>query len=469
MAKDEEPRQYEGRPLQFGDLSSEGQEVVNANMRQWGKAKTNTPIVRKKLREAASRAKETISDPNTPTAKRESAERTLKKKESAQVALRSVAPTLVNADVTLESASNRRVSLVRASARRAEAEAPQGLGGGSRLRAAGVGWYFDHRSDINKFADTHGIDQDRLLTAAAVMSPQNSPDNEKAAASALAQLHASNPTLTLSAKAKKHLKINSNTIDYASLTPEQAGKLGTPELRQHVSGVDTDVLERLAKGGTHENVAKAIHVIRGNISTDDAIDPHSSPKVWSYRDSIRRAVPNSAVHQEYLSRADNALFQIPGQQRLDLFGLKDSREGILSPTKTTAEDTWQGAISSGQQMESVPVKGSVHPVSPAKFVASEKTMTDQISKTAVIRGKKRSAIADPKIGPTALTHAWHNEATIRSAQQLSDSSGEIIPSVLPQEVGWTEGRRVAGKDDSYKNLNKSQFGGPSQGTQLSLF
>jgi hypothetical protein len=454
--KQREPKPYDGRPLQFSDLSEQGQQIMSSQMAEVGLAKTGVPIARERIQGTIDRAQTTIDDPKSSADKVKSASRTLKKAESSKQNLDAIQDTLRDEEVTLDTAAQNRIDLTRGSAERAVREAPSGLGGGSRLRAAGATWYFDHHQELKDHADRHGIETDRLITASSVMSPQNSPENEKAAASALAELHSSNPTLGFSKKAQKALGVG-GSVSYSDLTSQQAGKLGAVELRDHIEGVDVNVLERQAKGGAHKEVSKAIDVIRGNTSVDDAINPHSSPKVWSYNDSIAKAVPGNDAHQEYLSRADNTLFQIPGQQRLDLHGLKDSKEGILSPTKSTAEDTWQGALSSRQQLEAVPVPGSVHAVSPAKFVASDSSYTGRVGKTAEVDGKNKSALPDAQIGATALVHAWHNEATIRSAQQLSDSSGEIVPSVLPQATGWTEGRRVAKKDPDYRKLNTGQF------------
>lgn len=445
MAK-EKQKAPDDRPLQYSDLTTEGQKVINKQMEDTGRAKSNAKEVRAHLEQTHERAvaKGTESGANTA----EKAERSLN-------ALRGIESRLKNGRVTLGAASNRRVQLARAGARRAEREAPEGLGGGSRLRAAGAGWYYDHRGDLNKIASEHGIHEDAIVTASAVMSPMNSPENEKAAVGALAHLHSNNPTLSFSKKAQKDLGVGASA-QFKDLTDDQAARLSDTSLRDHITGVDRSVLENYSKGGTKGNIVKAVGVIRGNIEHDKAIDPHSSPKVWSYRDSIQKAKPGTAEHHEYMDRADNALFQTPGQQRLDLWGLKDSKEGMLSPTKTTAEDTWQGAISSGQQLESVKVPGNKHGISPAKVVASDKAFTDRVSKTVELNGQRVSAHDDPRIKRESLVHAYHNEATIRAAGQMSKESGEIIPSVLAQETGWTEARRVAGKDDTYAARQSSK-------------
>lgn len=464
MAKEKE-RAPEGRPLQFSDLSDTGKSVVQEQMNKTGKAKTNAQTVRSKLESTLEKAE----------AKGDAGEEAAGKARQRIAALDAVEPRLKDKNITLRTATNRRVSLARAGVQRAEREAPEGLGGGSRLRAVGAGWYYDHRADLDAIAAEHGLDEEAFVTASAVMSPQNSPDKEKAAAAALAHLHSKNPLLTFSPTAQRHLGVGA-TARFSDLTNEQAAGVGTADLRSHIGGVDESVLLDLAKGGTKGNVTQAVGIIRGTIDHRTAIDPHSAPKVWSYRDSILKAKPGTAEHQEYLSRADNVLFQIPGQQRLDLWGLKDSTEGMLSPTKTTAEDTWQGSITSGQQMESVKVPGSKHGQSPAKVVASDKAFTDLVGKTVQRDGKRVSAHADPRISPTSLVHAYHNEATIRAAQIMGRASGEIVPSVLAQEVPWTEVRRVAGKDEPYaaraaakKTPKLRKLRPTDEGYQFSLF
>lgn len=441
---------YDKRPIQYSDLSAEGKGVLDSNMADWGKAKSGAKEVRSSLKGSLDRATSASEDASLPEKKRESATRTKEKVEKSLSALERVEPHLKDANVTIATARNRRTTLVKQSADRAKREAPEGLGGGSKLRAAGAGWYFDHRNDLNSIAEEHGLDQEMVVTGSAVMSPNNSPSNEKAAIAALAHLHKNNPTLSFAPKAQKAMGLKSSSANFGDLSSHQASLLSNADLRDHISGVDSSVLKNLSRGGINQNIAKAVDVLRDKVHPDDAIDPHSSPKVWSYRDSIRKSQPGTAVHEEYLGRAQTALFEMPGQQRMDLFGLKGSTEGILSPTKSTAEDTWQGAISSGQQYASIG-SGSKKS-SPAKFVASDKASTDRIKKTTVINGKTQSVIRDGRIGANAAVHAWHNEATIQSASQMSRRSGEIIPATLPQEVGWTEARRRAGKDDAYTSF-----------------
>jgi len=190
--------------------------------------------------------------------------------------------------------------------------------------------------------------------------------------------------------------------------------------------------------------------LRGETPTHEAIDPHTSSKVWSYHEAIKNAKPGTAVHEEYLTRAQTALHEMPGQQTMDLYGIRHSTEGILNPKGHTAEDTWMNAVSSGQQMEGL--SAGRHVVSPAKVVGSEKSIVT-VPKTGIVKGEKVPIHPSPHVTGEGIRHAWNNDATIRAAEQLSKATDVQVPSVLAQETSWTEARRVAGKDEEYAPRN----------------
>lgn len=466
----------ESAPVQHHHLDSAGKDVLNGLMGNWGRAATNAEGAREKGVAALDKATQRHETAATPKEK-DVAKRSMRKHGAAINALDTVKPALKDRSVSLRSATKARTDLVRGSADRARVESQpdldgegepirgSGLGGGSRLRAAGVGWYYDHHSHLAGVSESTGVDKDRVITASAVMSPMNSPANELSAVGALAHLHTHDPELSLSPTARRSLGVKSRSIRFSALSESQAASIGDPELRSHITGVDADVLGNVAKGGTRENVAKAIGVLRGSVAPEEAINPHSSAKVWGYRDSIQQAVPGTAEHEEYMTRANTALFEMPGQQTMDLFGLRGSREGMFDPKKNTAEDTWQNAISSGQQLEGI--NAGRHDISPAKFVGSDKAMTT-MGKT--LEGV--SAHPSGAIGAESLRHAWNNEATIRSARQLSRGTDVNVPNTVAQEVAWTEARRRAGKDPAYQEINSrlSHFNAgakkpdPNQGT-----
>ena len=99
-------------------------------------------------------------------------------------------PHVHDEPVSIARASRRRVGLFQDAASRMHEE--------GRESPRGTGWYFEHRADLNETARKHGMDEQTIVTASAVMSPSNSPDNEKKAVAALAHAHSTNPRLTFS-------------------------------------------------------------------------------------------------------------------------------------------------------------------------------------------------------------------------------------------------------------------------------
>jgi hypothetical protein len=320
----------------------------------------------------------------------------------------------------------------------------------------GSGWYFSHHADIKAHADKHGFPVEKAITASAVMSPTNSPDNEKAAVAALMDAH-KNHTVHMTPELHQHLSKStgitpsSSTIgrevSFNELHPEHVAAVsGTKMMGKVKTGAN---LTDMGRGGTKENIVKAVNVLRGNVHHDEAIDPHSSPKVWSYNNAARNAVPSGAVHEEYLTRVHHVLGggQAKGHQPLDLFGLRSSNAGILDPKGHTAEDTWQNTQTFGQPNHQLPgTKTNV-----AKHVASDKGLGLDIPKAAPVGpgGKSVSASPDARVGSSSLMHAYNNEATVRAAAKLSKGTGVELPAVAAQEIGWTEIRRSHGKDPAY--------------------
>jgi hypothetical protein len=217
----------------------------------------------------------------------------------------------------------------------------------------------------------------------------------------------------------------------------------------------------MAKGGVKGNVTKAIKVLRGDTPHEDAIDPHSSPKVWSYHQAIKNSEPGTPEHEEFMTRMDVATRR-PGQSRLDLFGLAHSQEGILSSAHPTAEDTWMQAISSGQQLQTVTtgLTGKAGQQSPAKFTVGEggTALDKQLRSGTVVRGGS----------PSSVMHAWQSHATEMAARQLGERAGEHVPAVGVQAMAWTEARRQAGggKDAPYESRIESFHAGHSPALAL---
>lgn len=416
-------------PVQYSNFDAPGRRALDPLMQGMGRAASRAASARRLYGDAIAAA----TSSNSPAAGR-----TAKKNEQALERLAVVEPHLTNRRVTLDSAASNRTGLVRRGVERSRRD-------GTGLEGAGAGWYFEHRRGLNQTASQFKMDESRVVKASALMSPQNAPENERRAVHALAQLHAENPELHFNEKTRKSLGLKADKMRYSDLTPDQASKIGSPKHRAGITGVHEDVLKGVASGGGWKNVAKAIHTLRGG---DYEISPSTSPKVWSYHEAIQNARPDTPEHMEYMTRARTALHEMPGQQTMDLFGLRHSREGILNPGGHTAEDTWMNAISSGQKLEGT--QAGRHVISPAKVVGTEKPF--------VGTGKSHNGVSvhpSPAATAEGVRHAWNNEATIRSARQLSEGTDVMVPSVLAQETAWTEGRREARKDKEYENRGRA--------------
>lgn len=434
------------RPLQYTDIDAPGRKALGGIMNKWGKAKTNMEQSRSTVFHAHAAAEGRAQAATTPEQSAVAA-RSIKKQTHAATRFDLVTPHLRDANVSLGSAASARTQLAQGSTKRTSAD-----DSASPLRDSGAGWYFEHRKALNKTAETHDIPQAHVVAASAVMSPLNSPENERNAIESLAHLHSKNPELTFDAKSRKSLGIKSKSAKFSDLTSEQASMVGSPQIRKGITGVHPDVLRGVASGGPNTNIAKAVDVLRGNVKPEEAINPRSSAKVWSYHNATKNATPGGAVHEEYLTRAQTALHEIPGQQTMDLFGLRHSTEGILDPKGHTAEDTWMNAVSSGQPLKGV--EGGRHLISPAKVVGSEKSFTDA--------PKTHEGVSVHPASKESIRHAWNNQATINSAKALSKGTDVQVPSVLSQETSWTEGRRVAGKDPEYNKARTGSIKPPSE-------
>lgn len=369
------------RAIQYSDFDRQGQGAVRNIMREQGNVASH-------LGAAVATARAAADNPgNTSDVRHKNDIKAQKLEQSA--------PYVSDKPITLQGASNRRVQHFENGIQRSRAEGVD----------SGAGWYFDHHAAFAESAEAHGETLYRSATAGAMMSPQNSPDNERAATEA-------------------HL----------------ARRAGNPHNEKDLN-----------RTGVGTNLKKAEAFLDGGPD----IDPLGGPKIHSYRGATVNATTDSPVHDEYMARVNHAANvisgdQVKGQQRLDLHGLMDSREGILNPAGNTAEDTWMNAITYGQDLGTT-LPGSKTNV--GKLVGSDKKLALDIPK------KDSEGVSVHPAGPvgsSAVLHAYNNEATIRAARKVgemtdtTDSQGRSnLPAVAMQEVSWTEARRVANKDPEY--------------------
>lgn len=414
------------RATQWDDLSPKSRQVVAQNVRDSGRQRDALDLNISRLKAASQRAD---VKPATVT-----------KNKRLAGNLETLRPQIQNVNITPTSAARARENLF--------TDAESRMSGEGRQYPRGYGWYFEHHGAIAGAAQQHGFDTQRAIAASGTMSPQNSPENERAALTELMKIHASNPTVNVTSQGAKFLGLKRGTsqVNAHDLNDEQIGKLGAAKYRQHIQvngGVDQ---VQLSRGGAHGQIAKASGVLRGQAAGEavpalhDIANPRTSAKIHSYLTNISGSVPGSGVHDEYMARYQDR--RNPTQGRLDLHGLKNSTAGVLNPKGPTAEDTWMNSFSTGQ---SVKATGRA---SLAKTIGSMKDMLG-VGRRASINGKQVSVDADPSTSNEALRHAYNNHATHLAAQHLSKSMETKMPAVAAQEVPWVEGRIQAGKDPAF--------------------
>jgi hypothetical protein len=354
----------------------------------------------------------------------------------------------------------------------------------------------------------------KAITATTALSPQNDPETELKGGAAL---------LDMVGNQRKHtVRI---TPELRQHTAARIAKMGGPEIPKEWEGKDVRIsrlhsshiasiassnvplrktqpvqstanFDALGALRRADEIKKGVEHLRGERSEEKTIDPHSSPKVWSYKESTKNSVPGSKTHLEYLARGMD--YQAKGPEGVqaseatpagfreeapaerlartrahveagaageegfgsarhalashratmatlgqgppslpDIRPMRRSQEGVLSHEAHTAEDTWQQAISTRQTPRSFGASSVAKTVASTEGLASEKQMT----KTA----KSGATVApDPRIGGNALNHAINNYATRLAARHLH------LPATMVQETGWTEERIQADKDPGYR-------------------
>lgn len=442
MARQQRDVPPEGRAVQWRDLGTHQRRIVSDNMRDAG---INLPQT---AADAAVKFRAAQADPTKSAERRKLA-------GVKATALENVQPELKSQPVTLQRAANSRERLYN---RGIEDRAAANPDDSHQVIPTGAGWYFDHHRQIADSATRHGFPHDWAIAASGVMSPQNSPENERAAVHAIMDANA-NHKVEVTPEVHQHLAKNGidvsqhlgQTVHFDQLPVGSVAHLSSGNIRDKVN--TTADLHQVARGGTKQNIVKAEKVLAGEIAPQDAVNPHSAPKVWSYVHNTLQAVPNSPTHVEFMGRIHQDAMVRRGhidaqQQSLDLYGMGEKRGGhLLSPESHTVEDTWQNAASFDQPKTTVgtgrtsvfKAAGSMDATYP---VAGVKTRVNE-------EGTRESAFRHPDVGAAALTHAFNNRATQKAAEQLGRQSGTTLPPAAVQEVGWVQMRKDAGKDPEW--------------------
>lgn len=423
----------DGRIMQWPDLTRQGQQITEDNLRAVGQA------MPQRVSTAIDKAKTSKS----------------KKAVQTRRALEAVQPHIRPEPVSLQRAANSRQRLFEDARLRRQATTDNP----HNVIPEGADWYFEHHARITVDANRLGFPGKQARYASAQMSPMNAPENERAAIRAIMDAH-TNRSLQVTPTVSRHLAKKGidvsehvgKTVPYSNLPTGVLGELSGPKIWGKVK-TDAD-LENVALGGIKENIHKAEAVALGHIDPDQAIINQktgavTASKVGSYSHVIDESVPGSAEHVEFMGRVHHdALVRAghisPHQQAFDLYGLANKQfpQGhILGPESHTVEDTWQNAVTFNQPKELVG-QTSVFKAggSGAQYPPSGlKVLRDQEGKQI------GSAHPDPRVGDAMLLHAFNNRATQKAAEQMGRQTQTQMPPTAVQGAVWTEARRQAGK------------------------
>lgn len=334
-------------------------------------------------------------------------------------------------------------------------------------------WYFGHNRRITEVANQHGMDPNKVISASAAMSPQNGPDNEFRAVSAMADAKANGRKVTA---------VNDVTDKDGGVVMKAGSsrKLSSmsPQDMQHVTGASNKKNIKVAEGfdvagyrsgGT--NRKEGVKTL--NDPDYNAVDNMSTAKVKLYDQAIRESKPDTPLHAEYEARfgdqaaargvrqgreADAAagktgpetLRGVP--DRVDMYGLmgrgSDNNPSdpmhdhpILGSRGTAVPDTWVSGILSGQQMHDTPESSS-----PAKLAGSQTKSTSSSAKGSTFRSPANVPEGGKKLTGNA---AWGMAAVdaIQGAATMArePESQTNIPPVMMQEMTWTHERSQVAK------------------------
>lgn len=415
-------------PLRWEDLTGTQQKGVAKEISRIGKG-TRTNVT------------ETIAT-NERLAETSSTAAGRKKASHKAQAMREVEPHLRDKPITLKGATQRRIDSVHRAVDHAREH-------GEAL--PGAGWYFQHRDQIMSGAE--GFDAHTASAAAAALSPGKDPkQDELPAVHGLMELHRGDHTITANGQTRKVSDIPSQELSDLVTTAkaERAAEArGSTAPRTVTSSMDDlHVAGRAHAHSTH----KAIKTLRGEVAPERANDPVTGPKTASYARAIHHSESGTPEHLDYMGIAHHMAHGDPNQGMLQYSrpvpGERISQDSPLSPDHDTAEDTWMQAISSGQKAHAVGSNstGNARHYSPAKRAVDGPADPNKLlARPAGIAG-------DTSISRQGAAHAFNNKATRDAAKALSPVShnqhGEAIdvPSILVQEVAWTQFRRDAHGD-----------------------
>lgn len=315
-------------------------------------------------------------------------------------------------------------------------------------------WYFGHNRRITRVADAAGTDADRTISAAATMSPQNGPDNEFRAVSAM----------TDAITNRRQINVNGRRRTMVSMTPDEVQEATSADNADNVKVAKGFDIEGFRHAGTNRRLGWETLLGRKN-----GVAEMQTAKVPLYDQAIRYSKPDTPLHAEYearfgdqldarrvnRARAADAAAGRTGPEtlhgvmdRVDLYGLMGRGSDddpsdpihdhkILGTRGIAVPDTWMAALMSGQELEDMP--GSP---SPAKLAASQTPSTSANIPNTTFMGPTEAE----RSGGKGLTGnaAWGMAAVeaMQGAAVLAREPGSQtnIPPVMIQEMTWVHGR-----------------------------
>jgi len=412
-------------PYQWEDMPRSARSGTSAEVNRIGKnTKSNVASSVEKLR----------ATENNPS---NGSENRIKSGKKADV-LENIQSTFVDKPITMAGATSRRVGAF---------ERARGYARSESASLPGASWYFGHSDEVK--AATPGINFPAAAAASASLSPGKDPKvDELPALGALSAIQTGDHTVT----------VGKETQAARNLSPQQLAAHLTTAAGENSKKLDRTVTSSYQDfhigGRPHENMtARGISALRGDVPPHEVNNPVSGPKTSSYfRDILHAGEATTEERTDYESISHHLVKGQQGQGMLMFSQPTDSnisKDSILSPDHDTAEDTWMQGLSSGQKLQATMDGKSF---SPAKRAVDK-------GGPGEMNVLKKAANLPTEIDSVSAVHAFNNKATRKAAAETDTGTfnqhGEEInvPSVMMQEVAWTQARREAGGDAPF---NKQQ-------------
>lgn len=383
------------------------------------------------------------------------------KASRAARSLREYGRVIRDKPITMQRAATRRTDLM--------GDAIVGARSSGATNPRGWGWYYEHREGVDLAAPN--VSPEIRSAASAGMSPQADPKTGE-----LPDLKSVHDALQDPYAVRTVKRADSPDRKKAM---EAAGVVGGQELKVSEATTQELITTDIGKG-VMQNLGRGIGAIRGELSPEEV---NRAPKTKTYQDAILDAVPFTDVsvpvdelragegwtpeRLDYMQIGSHVVHGNP-DQGMFMFSKSSpgplSKHSMLSTERSSPQDTWMEAISSGQDMSMELSEGSPlrKAPSPAKRVIDKGAPLDASTLGAGDLGITVDDVGHTGVTPEDVRHAFHDKATRVASEKYGRVSfnqfGEdiFIPSVAMQETTWNEARAVAGADSDFNQEMKQK-------------